>query len=136
MAQTLPPTPLPEELTGTQGPAPAAPGGASVRESIQPLIESPADDFVSELMSIADELGILDSAFGPETVEDQADVLDPKADPMEFLSRQQLTILVQKFLAIPEPQRSQIATELKAQFPPQVAQRLDAIVRMVQGGPQ
>jgi hypothetical protein len=98
-----------------------------------PLVQSPADDFIHELMSIADELGIVDEVFQEETVGDQVDTLDVKADPMEFLSKQQLTTLVQKFLAIQEPERSRIGAELKKQLPPQVAQRLDAIVRMVIG---
>ncbi len=135
MAQT-PPLRLPPELTGTQGPAPVAPGGPSMRESLSPMVESPIDDFLAELLSIADDVGILDQAFQEPTVEDQVDLQDTQADPLQFLSREQLTILIQKFLAIPEPERGQLGAQLKEQLPPQVAQRLDAIVRMVQGGAQ
>jgi hypothetical protein len=133
MAQTLPPTPLPEELTGTQGQAPVAPGDTSVREGLGQLAEGPIDDFLMELLSIADELGILDQAFQEPSVADQADELDANADPFEMLNQQQLTILVQKYMAIPEPQRTQIGVELANQLPPQVADRLAAIVRFVGG---
>jgi hypothetical protein len=84
-------------------------------------------------MSIADDLGVLDDAFGEESVEDQADLQDADADPFELLSREQLTRLVTLFLQIPEPQRSQIANTLRQELPPQVAQRLEGIVRFVQG---
>jgi hypothetical protein len=100
------------------------------------MVESPIDDFLAELLSIADDVGVLDQAFQEPTVEDQVDLQDTQADPLQFLSREQLTILIQKFLAIPEPERGQLGAQLKEQLPPQVAQRLDAIVRMVQGGAQ
>jgi len=93
----------------------------------------PADDFIAELLSIADDLGFLDEAFGPLSVADQSDLLDENSDPMEFLSKEQLTALVQKFLAIPEPERSEIGNALREQLPPQVAERLEAIVRFVGG---
>jgi hypothetical protein len=60
-------------------------------------------------------------------------VLDVNSDPMEFLNEQQLTSLVEKYMVIPEPQRTQIGDELRKQLPPQVASRLEAIVRFVQG---
>tara|TARA_Y100000296_G_C5032200_1_gene185440 strand:+ start:237 stop:644 length:408 start_codon:yes stop_codon:yes gene_type:complete len=105
----------------------------SLRDNLSPLVQSPAEDFIAELMSIASELGILDEAFGPETVQDQADLQDMQSDPMEFLNEEQLTVLVQKFMAIEEPQRSEIAQQLKEALPPQVAQRLAAIIRFVEG---
>lgn len=108
-----------------------------LREQLAPMVQDPnagpADDFIAELLSIADDLGFLDEAFGPLSVADQADLLDANADPMEFLNREQLTVLVQKFMVIPEPTRSQIGQKLREQLPPQVAERLEAIVRMVQG---
>jgi len=78
----------------------------------------PADAFLGELVSIAAELGILDESFGPPSVADQADVLDVNSDPMEFLNQQQLTSLVEKYMVIPEPQRTQIGDELRKQHPP------------------
>jgi len=79
-------------------------------------------------MGIADDLGILDDSFGQQSVEDQLDVAE-NPDPMQFLSEEQLVSLVDKFVRIPEPQRSQIEQKLKAELPPQVSQRLDAVLR-------
>jgi len=133
---------LPPELGPVQAPV-TQPGQEQVIEQMglreklgimaQDPNAGPADDFIAELLSIADDLGFLDEAFGPLSVADRSDLLDENADPMEFLSKEQLTTLVQKFLAIPEPERSRIGDALREQLPPQVASRLEAIVRFVQG---
>jgi hypothetical protein len=124
---------LPPELAS---PAPVTQGAPQgFREQISPLTQEggASGAFVNELLGIASDLGFLDEAFGPPSVADQADLQDVNADPMELLSRDQLTRLVDLFLAIPEPERSQIGNMLREQLPPQVAERLEAIVRLVQG---
>tara|TARA_R100000781_G_scaffold53762_1_gene35145 strand:- start:2106 stop:2519 length:414 start_codon:yes stop_codon:yes gene_type:complete len=125
---------LPPELGPMQPPMQEQPSDG-FRQQIGPLAETggPVGAFISELLGIADDLGFLDEAFGPETIQDQTDLQDVNADPMEFLNKDQLTTLVNLFLAIPEPQRSQIGNQLRDELPPQVASRLDAIVRFVQG---
>jgi hypothetical protein len=124
---------LPPELAPSGPVTQGAPQG--FREQINPLTQESgaAGAFVNELLGIADDLGFLDEAFGPPSVADQADLQDVNADPMELLSRDQLTRLVDLFLAIPEPERSRIGNMLREQLPPQVAERLEAIVRLVQG---
>ena len=124
---------LPPELAPSGPVTQGAPQG--FREQISPLTQESgaAGAFVNELLGIADELGMLEEAFGPPTEADRADELDPNADPFEFLSKEQLTRLVQLFLAIPEPERSEIGNMLRTELPPQVASRLEAIVRFVQG---
>jgi hypothetical protein len=125
---------LPPELAPPGGTQPGQPQVQdNLRSQLNPMVQDPVDQFVVELMSIADDLGVLDDAFGEESVEDQADLQDADADPFELLSREQLTRLVTLFLQIPEPQRSQIANTLRQELPPQVAQRLEGIVRFVQG---
>ena len=125
---------LPPELSPMQPPMQEQPTDG-FRQQIAPLTEGggAAGAFVNELMGIADDLGFLDEAFTPMTVGDQADIQDPNIDPMQFLSKEQLTTLVNLFMSIPEPQRSQIGNQLRNELPPQVASRLDAIVRFVQG---
>jgi hypothetical protein len=125
---------LPPELSPMQ-PLTQETQSTGFREQIAPLVQESgaAGAFISELMGIADDLGFLDEAFGPETVQDQADLQDVNADPMEFLNKDQLTRLVNLFMSIPEPQRSQIGNQLRNELPPQVASRLDAIVRFIQG---
>ena len=125
---------LPPELAPPGGTQPGQPQVQdNLRSQLNPMVQDPVDQFVVELMSIADDLGVLDDAFGEESIEDQADLQDADADPFELLSREQLTRLVTLFLQIPEPQRSQIANTLRQELPPQVAQRLEGIVRFVQG---
>jgi len=129
---------LPPELappSGTQAPQATDAGPAeSFRDQLAPLNPGdPASNFLMELISIGDELGILDDSFGQPSVQDQADLQDADADPFELLSRDQLTRLVTLFLQIPEPERSKIANTLRQELPPQVAQRLEGIVRFVQG---
>lgn len=105
---------------------------SSLSDQLAPLVSNPAEDFLVTMMQMADDKGVLDSSFQDETVEDQYDVAE-NPDPMQFLSKEELTLLVQKFMAIPEPLRSQIGEQLRQQLPPQVAQRLDAVVRFVEG---
>jgi hypothetical protein len=126
---------LPPELGPAQAPVTQGPETADFRSQMGPLTEGggPAGAFVNELLGIASDLGMLDEAFGPPSVADQADELDINADPMEFLSKDQLTNLVNLFMAIPEPERTRIGDMLRKELPPQVAQRLEAIVRFVQG---
>ena len=133
LAQTAPPQ------QGALGPVTnAAMDGApqvqdDLRSQLGPMIEGPIEDFLVELMAIADEVGVLDDSFGEESVEDQADLQDANFDPMELLSRGQLESLVQKYLAIPEPERAQLSEELAEALPPQVVARLAAIIRMFEG---
>jgi hypothetical protein len=105
------------------------------RGTIAPLAgEDPASIFFAELMAIADDHGLLDGAIETQSLEDQADLADPaSADPLQFLSREELTKLVQLYLAIPEPQRSEIGNTFREQLPPHVSQRLEAIIRLVSG---
>jgi len=84
-------------------------------------------------MGIADDLGLIDEAFGPETVEDEADALEVDSNPLEMLSKEQLVRLVDLFFAIPEEERAPIEAQLREELPPQIASRLDAIIRFVRG---
>ena len=103
-----------------------------VREGLAPYNEGPVQDFLIELMAVTDDVGALDASFQQPTVEDQMDEQDPNADPMEVLNESQLMSLVNKFLAIPEPERVQIEQILREALPPQVVQRLEAVVRFAQ----
>jgi len=140
LAQTAPP-----QLPGATGPvAGANMDGApqtvdNLRDQLSPMISNEMEDFMVEFLAVADDLGVLDGAFGEESVEDQADLQDATADPMQFLSEQQLISLVTKFNAIPEPQRTELESILRAELPPQIVSRLDAVFRFVKqraGGQQ
>lgn len=125
----LPPELAPQQAPTEQGQAP------DFRTTMAPLAgEDPASIFFAELMAIADDHDLLDSAMEEPSIEDQADLSDPEsADPLQFLSREELTQLVNLYMAIPEPQRSEIGNMFREQLPPHVAQRLEAVVRFIQG---
>jgi len=115
---------------------PQAPGtqAPSMRDQLSPLVQSPMDDFLNELVSIADDTGVLEEAMsGTASVEDEADALDIGADPLEFLSEQQLTTLVQKFMAIPPEEQGPLVEQLRQTLPPEMVKRMEAIIRFVQG---
>jgi hypothetical protein len=132
LAQSAPPqqgVPGPVQAATTPGVPQAA---DNLRDQLAPMISNEMEDFVVELMAVADDLGVLDDAFGEESIEDQADLQDAAADPMQFLNEQQLIQLVTKFQAIPEPDRSRMEQVLRTELPPQISQRLDAVLRFVQ----
>ncbi len=136
-AMEIPGTPMKQpammdELTNSPQTMPSAPQ-ASMRDHLKPFNSGPVEDFLIELLGVADDLGVLDKSFGPPSVADQLDVMDQNSDPMQFLNRQQLESLISKFMAIPEPQRSQIAEKLKQSLPPQVVERLSSIMRLTSG---
>lgn len=103
----------------------------SLSDTLRPLVQDEADDFLVTVAQIADDHGILDDAFGPESVEDQADLLE-NPDPTQFLSKEELMLLAEKFLAIPEEKRTVIEQELRNQLPPEVVQRLEAVLRFAE----
>jgi hypothetical protein len=131
------------EFPPPQAPRQAVPQapGTQPEQSITPIsdvmqqgVQDPVGDFITTFIKIMESKGIdLDEAMGNLSVGDQSDLLDEGADPLEFFSREELTILVEKYLAIPEPERSQIGQQLASQLPPQVGDRLASIVRMVSG---
>jgi hypothetical protein len=137
LAQSVPQLQQPQQEQ-QQLQAPMSTGPANLRDALTPLAQDPVDDFMIALMGVADDLGIADTISQPDSIEDQVDLQDPNADPMEVLNEQQLIELVTKFDMIPEPQRSEIEQTLRAELPPQVASRLDAVIRFVrqrsQGG--
>jgi len=132
----LPPQPvnLEEDLLAQQVPqqqvVPQQQG--DFRQNLSPMVTNEMEAFIVELLGVADDVGVIDDAFGQPSIEDQADILDTSADPMQFLNEQQLTSLVQKFLAIPEPDRSNLEQTLRAELPPQISSRIDAVLRFVQ----
>ena len=126
--------PLQEQLIAPQASQPQQQQQPkSLVDHLAPLIQTPMDDFLVTLMNVADQKGVLDAAFQNSTVEDQADLLDQQADPLQFLSKEELQLLITKFMAIPEPDRSKLAEQLRQQLAPAVSQRLDSIVRFTQG---
>jgi hypothetical protein len=121
-------TDIPPELG-----APQPQQGGSLREQLAPLQSGdPVEAFIAELMSIAQEAGILDQSFQEETVEDRTDLQDTNANPLEFLNEQQMVRLVDLFLAIPPEQRGPLMEQIKAELPPNAAKQVDAIIRFAQ----
>ena len=124
--------PLPPEL-GPQPMTQAAPQqGGGLREQLAPqMTGDPVEAFLVEVMSIADEAGILDEVSGGGGVEGELDAVGGVDDMMEFVNEAQLTKLVQMFEQIPPEQRSQLEAAMRESFPPAIVQRLDAFVRLL-----
>ena len=104
----------------------------SVREVLTPLAQDPAEKFLAALMSIASELGILDEAFQDATVEDDVDIQGEGVADNELLDEQQITELATLFMAIPEPQRSELGQQIKEAVPPNVFRRMEAALKFTQ----
>ena len=113
-------------------------GQASLRETLTPLVQNPAEAFLAALMSVASEVGVLDEAFQDSTVEDDIGLQSGDAIDNELLDQQQITELISLFMAIPEPQRSELEQQIRAAVPPNVLRRLEAAVKFTQqrGGGQ
>ncbi len=129
-------TDIPPELPPAGGAVPQGqPQGGQptgLREALTPLAQTPSEKFLAALMSVGQETGTLDDAFREPSIEDEADEQDPNPNPLELLNEQQIIELVELFLAIPEPERSQMEQQIRESVPPNVANQLDAAVRFAQ----
>jgi hypothetical protein len=131
-----PPVNLEEDLLAQSAPpqqgVPGPVEGASPLDTFGQLAQGdPLGEFASTLLQVAERNGIdLDTAFGDPTVADEADQLEGQ-DPLAALGKDDLMLLVQKFLAIPDEQRMQVEKTLREELPPNIAKRLDAVLRFV-----
>jgi hypothetical protein len=105
-------------------------------DAMEPLVQGdPLTDFINSLIRVFESKGLdLNEVMsGEPSVEESADLQDPNVDPLELLSMEELTMLTKKFMAIPEPQKSELVSQLREALPPHIAQRMEAVLRMVEG---
>jgi hypothetical protein len=101
-------------------------------DAMQVGVEDALGDFITMFVRLMETKGIdMDEAMNLSP-EDEADILED-GDPTEFLSIEEMTMLVEKFVLIPEPQRSEIGQQMAAVLPPKAGNRLAAIIRKVEG---
>ena len=128
MTFEMPPELMPPQ-SPEQGAAQAQPG---IRDTLGPLATGPVEKFMTELMAVVDESGNLDAAFKPNSVEDDVLAAGPDTDPLATMNIQQITKLVDSFMAIPEDQRKKLYNDIARQLPPSTMRTIDAAIRLVQ----
>jgi hypothetical protein len=101
----------------------------SFASSLQPLVQSPTDDFVVSLLDLADKHDALDSAMMPDSVEDQADVAGDE-DVRQFLQKDEMQMLLDKWSKVPPEFQQLLLTKLQ-EASPRVHKRVMAAMRML-----
>ncbi len=116
-----------------QGGIPGQGGTSQALRQIQTQGD-PTEEFLISLIELAESKGMdMDEIMGqPPSVEDQLDEQDPTADPAEFLSREEMEAMMQKFEAMPPEAQQGIMQQLQAEAP-EMFQRIQAIMRMLRG---
>jgi len=118
--------PIPgDRVTG----ASASPIGDTMRQGV----EDPTGDFITSLVELMERKGIdMDEAM-TGSVEDELDLAEGDADPLEFLTQEELIMLVEKFNALDPTAQAQLEQEFIQKLPPAFVQRLRAVQRFVGG---
>jgi hypothetical protein len=117
---TLPQAPLIDQISPQAVPT----EGGSVAD-LQQLVDSPESDFLMTIITVLDDMGILDETFG----DIQGDVL-PEDDTSDELSREQIELLLGKFKALPPETQESLAAQMQ-QEAPDIFQKIQAGLRLV-----
>jgi hypothetical protein len=106
---------------------------SSAGDALSSLASSPLEDFMATLTQLTESKGIdLDTVMSGEgSVEDEAD-LAGEANPLELFSREEITMLVDKFLAISPEEQSSIMQALDETLPPKAMNMIKAAIRLGQ----
>ena len=104
-----------------------------IGDAMQQGVEDATGDFITTMVKMLESKGIdLDEAMNL-TVSDQADIAQGDADPSEFLSEEDLVLLVQKFNALEPDAQAQLEQAFIKELPPRFVQRLRAVQKFVGG---
>ena len=137
LAQSAPPTGVGQGIINEAAPAPgqrvegtsASPIGDTMRQGVQ----DPTGDFITTLVEMMEAKGIdMDQAM-QGSVEDDLDLAAGDADPLEFLTQEELVSLVEKFNALDPAAQAQLEEAFIQELPPKFVQRLRAVQRFVGG---
>ena len=125
LAQTAPP----QQGIPQQQPTSLSPVGDVMRQGVQDA----TGDFITTMIEMLESKGIdLDDIMNP-TVEDQFDVVEGDANPLEMLGEEELVTLVEKFNALAPEVQAELESAFIKELPPRFVQRLRAVQRMVGG---
>tara|TARA_R100001594_G_scaffold121202_1_gene156991 strand:+ start:937 stop:1410 length:474 start_codon:yes stop_codon:yes gene_type:complete len=106
-----------------------------VSDAMQPGVQDEVGDFITSMVRLLESKGIeLDDIGAPAGIEEQADLQDAQADPLELLTEEELIMLVEKFVALPPEVQAQLETAFREQLPPRMVNRLLAVKRFVLRG--
>lgn len=130
-------TDIPPELPPTGGVAPQGQPQQSLTptaDAMQQGVQDAVGDFMTTLVRLVESKGLnLDDIMSNETsVQDQSDLAQGDADPAEFLTEEELILLVEKFEAMDPQSKQKIEQELISQLDPRFVERLRAVQRFVQ----
>ncbi len=128
---------IPPELPPTGGAIPQGQPQQSltpVADAMQPGVQDAIGDFMTTLVRLVESKGLdLDAIMSDQnSVQDQTDLAGGDADPAEFLTEEELVLLVEKFEAMPPEAKQKIEQELIANLDPRFVERLRAVQRFVQ----
>ena len=102
-------------------------------DAMQPGVEDAMGDFVTTLTRLVESKGLsLDDIMADNTPEEDADLAQGDADPAEFLTEEELILIVEKFEALPPDVKQQLEQEFISQLAPAFIERLRAVQRFVQ----
>jgi hypothetical protein len=104
-----------------------------VSSAMRPGVQDATGDFITTLVELMENKGIdMDTAMAG-SVEDDMDIAAGDADPLEFLSQEELVMLVEKFNALDPQAQAQLEEAFIKELPPKFVQRLRAVQRFVGG---
>ena len=128
LAQSAPQSPMQPPMQPQVAPT-ESPIGDVMRQGVQDA----TGDFITTMIEMLERKGIdLDEVMNP-TVEDQFDVVEGDANPLEMLGEEELVMLVEKFNALAPEVQAELESAFIRELPPRFVQRLRAVQRMVGG---
>ena len=105
--------------------------GSSLGAQLQPLVSNELEDFLATLIDVGDKKGVLDEAFGKQSVEGRLSGVSGQ-DPRQAMTRDDMEALMQKFEKLQPDVQQQLLQALK-QEDPRAHQEIIAGIRMLRG---
>ena len=110
-----------------------------IADQMEVTVQDGVGDFLTTLIRLVESKGLnLDDIMAENSVEDEADLADPSGidDITEFLTEEELVLLVQKFEALEPDAKKHLEQEFLDKLDPKLIQRLRGVQRFVQGRKQ
>ena len=132
LAQSAPQSPMQPPMRTPMQPQ-VAPTESPIGDVMRQGVQDATGDFITTMIEMLERKGIdLDEVMNP-TVEDQFDVVEGDANPLEMLGEEELVMLVEKFNALAPEVQAELESAFIRELPPRFVQRLRAVQRMVGG---
>lgn len=95
-------------------------------------VQDATGDFITSMIQLLESKGIDLDDIMKESVEDQSDLAEGDADPMELLTEEELIMLVEKFEALEPQVKQELEQAFISELDPKFVNRLRAVQRFVQ----